>query len=116
MKLTAAQNRLLFEAFRRNQMDIESKGHEYNKPILSRWLGLGTEAAYRPVLNSGLMRFFDGRTPYKRCMGWLCLTPLGLEVMNENTKEFKQYLNSCKEQGYDNSILANYSLAGGITK
>jgi len=103
---------LLFEAYRRNQM---FDPHEQDKPLIERWLGLGTEAAYRPAINAGLFRFHDGRIPPKRCMGWLCLTPAGVSAMLEYQTKFEAILNSWKALGYEQSILGQYQLAGGIT-
>lgn len=111
--MKAAIKRLLFEAYRRLQMQDSC---EQAKPLLKKWVGLGTEAAYRPALNEGLFRFHDDRKPYKRCMGWLCLTEKGAALLQENEAEFKRLLEGMKASGYDNSIIANYTLAGGITR
>jgi len=104
MKLTSKQKRLLLEAFRRNSM---KHSYELSKPILCRWLGLGTEAAYRPVLQAGLMRWWDGRKPAKRCMGWLCLTEKGLEVLFDSYPEFQRDLEYRSKKPFDNYVLAN---------
>jgi hypothetical protein len=61
--MTHRVKQLLFEAYRRNEM---SDSWEKEKSIRFRWLGLGTEAAYRPIIDAGLMVFHDGRTPPKR--------------------------------------------------
>lgn len=111
---------LLFEAYRRNDMADE---HERSKPLLKRWLGLGTEAAYREALESGLMRFHDDQKPPPRCMGWLCLTETGIDALLDNAPQFAAVLEQMKrDQGqngkraYANSYRANYMLAGGITQ
>jgi hypothetical protein len=100
---------LLFEAYRRNEMTLDD--HEKSKPLSERWLGLGTAAAYRPVLDAGLMRFFDGEIPYKRSMGWLCLTELGIEEMQKHEIEFKM---SCRNSIY-NHYSYGYMMANGMT-
>lgn len=81
---------LLFEAYRRNNM---ADHFEKTKRLSQRWLGLGTAAAYRPVIQAGLMRFYNGRTPPPRCMGWLCLTEQGIKKMQEHEEEFKGFIN-----------------------
>lgn len=104
--------KLLFEAYRRNQMcDDFEKG----KPLEKRWLGLGTEAAYRPALEQGLMAFHDGRVPPKRCMGWLVLTQEGIKAMEKLEEEFKTVLDDMVRSGYLDTLLANYQMLGGIT-
>lgn len=102
---------LLFEAYRRNRM---ADACERLKPLTARWLGLGTEAAYRPALKAGLMVFHDGQTPPPRCMGWLCLTPAGVNAMQHKEKKFSFYLRRMRKAGYDSTILANFMLSGGI--
>ena len=105
---------LLFEAFRRNDMADE---HEKSKPIHLRWLGLGTAAAYRPVIKAGLMAFHDGRIPPRGCMGWLCLTEKGIATLEENRKEFEESLKKLKATtSYQNSFMAHYMLAGGFVR
>ena len=52
-------------------------------PILRRWVGLGTAATYKPMIEAGLMQFDGHRTPPNRCVGWLCLTPKGLEELQK---------------------------------
>jgi hypothetical protein len=112
---------LLFEAYRRNDMteSVRPNGLEMQKPLSERWLGLGTEAAYRPALAAGLMRFHDGQTPPPRCMGWLCLTDAGIKEIQKHEEEFKRVLGLLKADtttgGYACSYAANYMLAGGIT-
>lgn len=112
MKINKSQKRLLFEAFRRNEMN---DSHEQTKPLNERWLGLGTKAAYRPVLDAGLMTWHNDREPFKRCMGWLVLTEKGIEVLNYYSPEFKEVLEEMNKVGYQKSYLANYTLAGGFT-
>jgi hypothetical protein len=108
---------LLFEAYRRNDMaeSVRPNGLEVQKPLSERWLGLGTEAAYRSALAAGLMRFHDGQTPPPRCMGWLCLTDAGIKEMQRYEEEFKCMLDFLKARDYPQSYAANYMLAGGIT-
>ena len=104
---------LLFEAYRRNGM---FDPHEQAKPIDQRWLGLGTEAAYRPVLEAGLMTFHDGQIPPPRCMGWLCLTEKGIAAFDDLSKEFAEIMAELKrDKGYQGSYVAHYMLAGGLT-
>jgi len=103
---------LLFEAYRRNAM---SNPLEARKPLLKRWLGLGTEAGYRPILKAGLMRFHDDQAPPPRCMEWLCLTPAGIAAMERHTTEFAQALQALRsDPHYQSSYAANYMMAGGV--
>src|SRR5512133_941492 len=110
-KITKRQTALLFEAYRRNDM-IES-GHdavEQRKPLVGRWLGLGTEPAYRPVLDAGLMTWACG-VPAKRCMGWLKLTDKGAATMKEREQDFRETMNQLKgNPRYTKSAHANYML------
>lgn len=102
---------LLFEAYRRNHM---ADTWEQNKPLTKRWLGLGTYTAYKPILNAGLMRWHNGKQPPMRCMGWLCLTTAGASALQEYEKEFSTILAALKTVGYDRTLKAQYTLAGGI--
>ena len=104
--------KLLFEAYRRNDM---ADKQERNQPLSMRWLGLGTEAAYRQGINAGLFVFHDGRAPSARCMGWLCLTEKGIREMKENSEEFKRVLDKLKQGDYSRSYASQYMMAGGIT-
>jgi len=114
VRLSRAAVYLLFEAYRRNHM---FDPHERAKPLDQRWLGLGTEAAYRPVLGKGLMRFHDDRNPPPRCMGWVCLTELGIKVMKELEPQFQKELQELHSSPrYKSSLRAQYTLAGGITR
>lgn len=112
-KISWTVQKLLFEAFRRNDMADE---HERHKDITSRWLGLGTAAAYKQAIEGGYMRFFDGRTPPPRCMGWLCLTEKGAEALKELEPQFAEHLAYLKQTSYQNSYASRFVLAGGITK
>lgn len=112
-EMKQAIERLLFEAYRRNESSSLTK---QSKPLLSRWLGLGTAAAYRPILEAGLMVFHDGKIPPPRCMGWLCLTPAGVEAMQSKARQFKEELEMLKKTSYRDSRAAHYPLAGGLTK
>ena len=91
--LTKRVTALLFEAYRRNEM---CDSYEKARPLTQRWLGLGTEAAYRPMLATGLMRFHDGENPPRRCMGWLCLTDAGARAMKEQSRRFQHALADLK--------------------
>lgn len=113
MKLTQRQKTLLFEAFRRHEMCLDA--HERSKPMTQQWLGLGTEAAYRPALKAGLMRFHDGRIPPKRCMGWLCLTDEGFNILKVHETEFQEKLEKLKIDNWL-SQYSSYNLYGGITR
>jgi hypothetical protein len=104
---------LLFEAYRRNDM---ADAHERSKPLGDRWLGLGTETAYRPALEAGLFRFHNGVTPHARVMGWLCLTNAGVAAMEGHQKEFKKALTALKKTVYKDSYVSQYQLAGGIER
>lgn len=105
-------NELLFEAYRRLDMGDE---WERSKPLLRRWVGLGTAAAYRPVIEAGYMMFHNGITPPARCMGWLVLTEKGVEKLKELEPIFSERLRGWKTHtDYPSSILANYMLAGGL--
>jgi hypothetical protein len=42
---------MMAEAYRRSQLP-----NQKNRPLLERWVGLGTTAAYRPALKKGLLR------------------------------------------------------------
>lgn len=70
--MKASVERLLLEAYRRNGI-----GNKAGQGITERWLGLGTEAEYRPAIAEGLMVWHDGIPPPKRILGWLCLTNKG---------------------------------------
>jgi len=87
---------LLFEAYRRLDM---ADHHESQKPLLRRWLGLGTAAAYRPAINAGFMVFHDGQTPPARCMGWLCLTEKGIAELRRLQPEFARVMKDLKVGG-----------------
>lgn len=50
------------------------------EPIQNCWLGLGTESFYRDAITDGLMTWHDGKTPPRRCAGWLVLTKKGESV------------------------------------
>jgi hypothetical protein len=101
---------LLFEAYRRHEMTLSS--FDLAKPLGQRWLGLGTLAAYRPIIDAGLMTWHDGRTPPPRCMGWLVLTPNGIAAMEEHKEEFAKALERIRSQY---AGLGNYMLAYGAT-
>ena len=105
--------RLLFEAYRRNDM---GDSHEKSRDLKSRWLGLGTEAAYRPGIEAGYFVFHDRQTPPRGCMDWLVLTDEGIKAMNSLEDEFCTRLDAMKEAGYGKSLLANYQLIGGLTR
>jgi len=62
---------LLGEALRRYCL------HHAGESLSTAWVGLGTEAQYRPAVDAGLMTWHDGKLPPKRCMGWLVLTKKG---------------------------------------
>lgn len=112
-RLPVAAVRLLFEAYRRNDMADEV---ERSKPLTQRWLGLGTAAAYAPAIRAGLMVFHDGRTPPARCMGWLRLTQAGIEAMEARREGFESRLRNMKtDQAYTSSYHSRFVLAGGIT-
>lgn len=105
---------LLFEAYRRNDM-ARHDSWERQKPLTTRWLGLGTESAYRPLLTAGLMRWHNDRPPPKRCMGWLCLTKQGAKALYKHRHDFKQALTTMKAQAdYSRSYYSQYMLMGGI--
>jgi hypothetical protein len=78
---------LLFEAYRRNEM---RDSVEDSYPLRDRWLGLGTAAAYRPVIEAGLMKFILELTPPRGCMGWLTLTETGEALFHELEPELAE--------------------------
>ncbi len=90
MTISKPLERLLFEAFRRNET---ANSFERSKSFRQRWLGFGTAATYRPALNAGLMVFHDGRIPPPRRKNWLCLTSEGAAVLRQFCNEFAQTLN-----------------------
>lgn len=85
--------------------------HEKSKPVLSRWIGLGTEAAYRSAIQQELMRWHNGQVPPPRCMGWLCFTRKGLKEYRRIKRE-NRHLFSKPDT---NKIENNYMMYGGIT-
>jgi len=104
--MKTAVYRLLAEAHRRNRF---ADSHERRKPILDRWLGLGTAAAYRPATEAGLMVFHNGRTPGRGIMGWLTLTSAGVAAMLELADQFAWPVDR------EPSTVADcYMLAGGL--
>ena len=104
--------RYLFEAYRHNQM-IDPR--EPIQPLTKRWLGLGTVAAYRPMLKADLMRFHDGEIPPARCMGWLVLTKKGVELYHKYENEFETEMQRLNEsEKYKSSILSCFTVAGGL--
>jgi hypothetical protein len=103
--------RLLFEAYRRNEMCLNDQDRE--RPFTERWLGLGTEPVYRPVIKAGLMKFVNGSPP-SRCMGWLVLTEKGVNVMQE-CAEYYNFAKKLEERRNRKDVLDSYNLAGGLT-
>ena len=115
MRISKTIKGLLFEAYRRNcsPLNYDIK----DQPLRQRWLGLGTEAAYRSVINAGLMVFFDGKVPPRCCMGWLVLTPEGITLFNELSEEFEKEMQKLRaDPEYRRSYWANYTLAGGLAR
>lgn len=109
MKLTRPLKRILLEAYRRSKM---FSPHERSKPILQQWLGLGSKSAYKSALNAEVMRWWDGKPPFKYCTGWLCLTKKGLEAMQQCEKEFKEIIDNAKR--YKESYQERYMLMGTL--
>jgi hypothetical protein len=95
---------LMAEALRRSRMPAEK-----HKPLLQRWVGLGTEAAYRPALRAGLLRWVGSETPRPRIMGWLQLTEKGAAFLLDNA----ELLLSTKTG--PGGTLQYYQVAGGLT-
>jgi len=115
MKYSKRVKSLLFEAYRRNRM-AQADDYESRKSMTERWLGLGTEAAYRPVIEKGLMRFSYGETPKPRWMGWLVLTDSGVAALEELREEFEPVMERLESNpAYQGSYVANYMTVGGIT-
>ena len=79
MKVSKAIREIFNEAFIRNEL-LSHDPSQCNKPLKSRWLGLGTKTEYGPAIDAGLMQFVH--TPQKRCNGWLNLTDEGVELFN----------------------------------
>ena len=75
----------MFEAYRRAHM---GDSWEKAKPLGQKWIGLGTRSAYKEALDGGYMVFHDGKTP--ECMGWLVLTPKGVDLYCQLAPEFKE--------------------------
>lgn len=86
MKITPKIYELLREAYRRNTADFQ----KFEQPLLKRWLGLGTEAEYRPAIKASLMRFHNDKTPAPRYMGWLVLTENGVDELLKLAHEFHE--------------------------
>ena len=74
-KLTKQVEFLLLGAARSIDMN------ETGKAITNMWLGLGTYAQYKSVLELGLMKFHNNIIPPKRCLGWLILTEKGVDSL-----------------------------------
>ena len=106
-----AIKKLLFEAYRRNQMKDIHGTH----PLTKRWLGFGTASAYEPIIKAGMMRFHNGQIPPPRCMGWLCLTASGVVALEKHEAEFASLLENLKAEGYEQSVSAQYVFAGGFS-
>ena len=66
---------LMIEALRRYCM------FHPGEPLHQAWIGLGTEADYRPAIKDELMKWHDNKQPPPRCAGWLVLTEKGQEVI-----------------------------------
>lgn len=114
-RLTSQIRFLLFEAYRRLDM-ISTDYIQEGKPITKRWVGLGTEAAFRPAIEAGLMHWFDDEQPPPRCKGWLCLTELGVTVLWDHRAEFEKMLQGLKEDSrYQRSTVSQFTLAGGLS-
>lgn len=112
--ITTAQKRLLFEAFRRGTL---FDAIEKSKPITQQWRGLGTTSTYRSVINAGLMKFYNGRTPACGCKGWLVLTQAGVEAMESFREEFQRQMDYLLTQtNYANSLSAKFFLAGAVVR
>lgn len=116
MKLSANCFELMLEAYRRNEMFQRTEDrHELLKPLGERWIGLGTEPAYRAAFAAGLMRWAPRcGVPAKRCVGWVALTPEGVAQFTEHEAELKAEFQRRKGPRYEASILGNYTLAGGL--
>lgn len=80
---------------------------EQQQPMTKKWLGLGTYAEYRPLINKGLFVFHNGQKPPARCMGWLCLTSKGVKWFEENRVHVEERVNS----DLKNNALAHYQLS-----
>lgn len=109
IKLTLGQKRLLYEAYRRNDM---ADSCDRISSLQDRWLGLGTRTTYKPVLEAkggALMAWVS--TPPPRCMGWLHLTERGVKALKQHEEEFKEALATLKtNKNYTQSYKAHYVL------
>lgn len=70
---------LLLEAYRR----WVAIGSNPDKSLGDKWLGLGTDAEYRPIIKEGYMIWVNYEAPDPRIMGWLKLTTKGEEVIRQ---------------------------------
>jgi len=114
MKINKNCFELLLEAYRRQEIfERNNDRHELMKPLGDRWLGLGTQSAYQLGFDAGLFRWIAS-IPQKRCMGWVALTPKGVEAFNELLPELKAEFQQRTRPGYITSILGNYQLSGGL--
>lgn len=69
----------LTEALRRHFLNSDLNRR---KVITEQWLGLGTEADYRPAIQEGYMTWISGQ-PAPRIMGWLKVTEKGAAVLEK---------------------------------
>lgn len=114
MKLTTTQKRLLFEAYRRNRLPGSHEGLSGGS-LRTRWLGLGTAAAYKSMLREGYMTFHDGRTP-PRCMGWLVLTTAGIRLLWHNRHALRRMHRAYLGTAEGRHFTSQYELWGGFRK
>lgn len=76
--------KLLVEALRRFEcFAVRRDGKKWTKEdLMNAWIGLGTEADYRPTVEAGLMRIAVGASyPDRGCMGWWGLTERGANII-----------------------------------
>jgi hypothetical protein len=104
---------LLFEAYRRNDLINRQLGEK--TPLESRWLGLGTEAAYRPIIEAGLMTWVSGQPTAPRQARWLKLTAAGVEAFAAYEKELSEALAELKRsEAYQREYSSRFQLAGAL--
>lgn len=71
---------ILLEAYRRW---ITFGDRPPDKSLGDKWLGLGTEAEYRSIIEDGYMVWVNYEAPSPRIMGWLKLTSKGEEIIRQ---------------------------------
>jgi len=104
----------MLEAHRRIEIGDDA---ERGLPLTRKWVGLGTAAAYKPMVEAGYMTFHDGKIPPPRCMGWLVFTETGAAKYQELLPDLQRaYAEFQKAIKGGNGYLWEYSLFGGLAR